>query len=59
MRFSFDKVKDLLACPRCHSGLVQDGATLVDLNPDCRLQFDIIHGIPRLLVDDARELDQQ
>jgi uncharacterized protein YbaR (Trm112 family) len=54
--FNFDKLKNSLVCPKCHAELVQDGKTLVCTNPDDRLKYLILLNIPRLLVDEAREL---
>lgn len=56
MSFDFEKSRSYLVCPKCHSGLVQDGDALVCTNPDVRLRYPILEGIPRLLVDEADEL---
>jgi uncharacterized protein YbaR (Trm112 family) len=56
MEFDFQKVRDILACPKCKSALVLTDKALVCVNPDERLSFPILDGIPRLLVDEAKEL---
>ena len=56
MDFHFEGVKDVLVCPKSNSQLVYDGKTLVCVNPECRLQYQIKEGIPIMLVDDATEL---
>lgn len=58
MSFDFDKVKDILVCPKCHSELIKDGESLICTNPEIRLSYAILQGIPRLLVDEATELSQ-
>jgi uncharacterized protein YbaR (Trm112 family) len=56
MTFDFEKSRSFVVCPKCHSALIQDGDALVCTNPDVRLRYPILDGIPRLLVDEAREL---
>jgi hypothetical protein len=56
MSFNYEAVKDLIRCPRSRSELVLDGASLVCVDPACRLRFAIRDGIPCLLEDEAREL---
>ena len=56
MTFNFEKSKSYLVCPKCHSDLVPDGASLVCTNPDVRLRYPILEDIPRLLVEEAEEL---
>jgi len=52
-RFDFDAVKDLMRCPRSKSELVMDGDSLVSVDPDCRLKYEIRKGIPTMFPDDA------
>ena len=56
MSFNYEAVKDLIRCPKSRSELVLDGASLVCVDPACRLRFAIRDGIPCLLEDEAREL---
>ncbi len=56
MTFNFEKSKSYLVCPQCHSDLVPDGESLVCTNPDGRQRYPILEDIPRLLVDEAKEL---
>ena len=53
MGFDFNEVKDILVCPQSKTALVRDGESLVCLDEDCRLRYDIQEGIPIMLVDDA------
>jgi uncharacterized protein len=59
MSFDFDKVKGILVCPECHSDLIKDGDSLVCTNPEVRLRYAILEGIPRLLVDEAEKMTSQ
>ncbi len=54
--FDYDNLKDILRCPNSLSPLVQDGDSLVCVDPECRLQYSIMDGIPNMLVDDANQL---
>ena len=56
MAFEYEKVKGILVCPRCKGELVHDGDTLVCVNPETRWRYPIVDDIPRLLVDEAKEL---
>lgn len=56
MSFNYEAVKDLIRCPRSRSELVLDGASLVCVDPACRLRFAIRDDIPCLLEEEAREL---
>ncbi len=49
-------VLDVLACPRCHAPLAVDHERdeLVCTSDDCGLAFPVRHGIPVLLIDEAR-----
>lgn len=56
MAFEYEKVKGILVCPRCKGELVHDGDSLVCVNPETRWSYPIVDDIPRLLVDEAKEL---
>lgn len=56
MAFDFEKIKSILACPKCRGDLVFDGQSLICANPDERLSYPILNDIPRLLADEADEL---
>jgi uncharacterized protein YbaR (Trm112 family) len=56
MAFNFQELENLLVCPGSRSKLVQDGDSLVCLNPDCRLKYAIRDDIPIMLVDEATKL---
>lgn len=56
MAFHFENLKDILVCPQSKARLVQEGETLVSVDPETRLQYDIKDDIPILLVEEAREL---
>lgn len=59
MDFDFDAIKDILVCPQSKTALVRDGDTLVCLDENCRLSYEIQEGIPIVLVDDATELARE
>jgi len=53
---STPRIDEFWRCPRSRSGLVVDGNSIVCVDPDCRLRFEIQDGIPVMLPDDAVEL---
>lgn len=55
-KFDYEAVKDILRCPNSLSPVVQEGDSLVCIDPECRLQYAIMDGIPNMLVEDATEL---
>ena len=57
--FNFDAVKDLLRCPQSKSPLVLDGDSLVSVDPECRLRYEIRDGIPSMVPDDAVVLSRE
>jgi uncharacterized protein YbaR (Trm112 family) len=59
MTFDFEKSRSYLVCPKCHSDLVLDGDALVCTDPEVRLRYPILEGIPRLLIDEAEELSPE
>ena len=59
MVFSLNAHQTMLRCPKCRSALVQDGDSLVCTNPDVRLRYPVLEGIPRLIVDEATELTSE
>jgi uncharacterized protein YbaR (Trm112 family) len=51
--FDFDALKDFMRCPRSKSELVLDGNSLVSVDRECRLKYQIRDGIPSMFPDDA------
>jgi len=56
MAFDFEKIKSILACPKCRQELVFDSDSLICTNPSERLKYPILNDIPRLLADEADAL---
>ncbi len=56
--FNFDAVADILACPECHGPLISVDDGLICGQGEHRLRFPVVDGIPRLLVDEAKELTE-
>ena len=56
MSFDPGRLGDMLVCPACHNQMVMHDDALVDVSPECRRSFQIVDGIPRLLVSDSEEL---
>ena len=56
MPFDFKTLEEVLLCPQSKSKLVFDGESLVCVDPECRLRFQIRDGIPIMLIDEATEL---
>lgn len=56
MSFNPKLLDGILVCTKCRSPLVQDGETLVSVNPECRLKFEIRDGIPNMLLEEAQAL---
>lgn len=56
MTFRFENSRGYLVCPKTHAELVHDGDCLVSTCPAARLSYPVVDDIPRLLVDEAREL---
>ena len=56
MPFNFETLEEVLLCPQSKSKLVLDGESLVCVDPECRLQFQIRDEIPIMLIDEATEL---
>lgn len=59
MDFDMSAVGDILVCPACHCEMVLEGDGLVDVSPDCRCSYQILNGIPRLLISESTELDRE
>ncbi|MEX2287903.1 MAG: hypothetical protein WD648_12490 [Planctomycetaceae bacterium] len=59
MPFDFNALKDILRCPKSKSELVLDGNSLVSVDPDCRLRYEIRDGIPSMFPEDAATLSVQ
>lgn len=51
------KMLEALICPETHGPLSYDGEKQELISKKARLAFPIRHGIPILLVDEARSLD--
>jgi len=56
MPFDFTQLATILVCPESKSLLVIDEQSLICLDPDCRLNYEIRDGIPIMLVEEARQL---
>jgi uncharacterized protein YbaR (Trm112 family) len=56
MTFQFEHSRSYLVCPKSRSELVQDAGALISTSPATRLSYPIVDDIPRLLIDEAREL---
>ena len=56
MAFEYEKLKDILVCPKSRADLVLDDSSLVSTCARVRLKYTILEGIPRLLVDEAEQL---
>ncbi|MFO0976584.1 MAG: hypothetical protein U0996_09315 [Planctomycetaceae bacterium] len=59
MSFLLNAHQTMLRCPKCRASLIQDGESLVCTNPDVRMRYPILEGIPRLIVDEATELSPE
>jgi uncharacterized protein YbaR (Trm112 family) len=59
MAFKFKELESVLVCPGSRTPLLQDGDSLVCLNPDCRLKYAIRDDIPIMLVDEAAKLSPE
>ena len=46
----------ILVCPKTKLPLVRDGESLVSVDPECRLRYEIKEGIPNMLIDEATRL---
>ena len=59
MAFDLEGIKDILVCPKSKSKLVMQDASLICVDPDCRLRYDIRDGIPIMLIEEATELSSE
>ncbi len=50
---------NILACPKCKSGLEQISQSLKCLNANCRLEYRVNKGIPIMLISEAVNLHHQ
>ena len=57
MSFDYEKVKNILVCPRCHAALVHEAESLVCVNPEACCCYPIVDDIPRLLADEATAVE--
>lgn len=53
MAFDLDALRDILVCPQSKAALVREGESLVSVDPESRLKYEIREGIPIMLVDEA------
>ncbi|QDT65541.1 Trm112 family protein [Calycomorphotria hydatis] len=62
MPFDHEAVKDILRCPVTQAELIfvedDQGQSLVSLDPDSRLRFPIIDGVPVLLAAEATTMNE-
>ena len=49
----------LLVCPVSRCSLVQEGDYLISTDSKTRRRYQIVDGIPDMLVEDSEELDQR
>ncbi len=56
MTFDISQLKKILVCPACHGDMIEHKDALVDVSPECRRSYPVLHSIPRLLVSDSAEL---
>jgi uncharacterized protein len=54
---TLDKIK--LVCPKTKAALLLDGASLVSVDPDTRLRYEVKDDIPVMLIDEAVELSSE
>ncbi len=59
MPFDYAKVKNILVCPKTKAELVLDEKALISTDPNARLSYPIVDDIPRLLLDEASELNNE
>jgi uncharacterized protein len=59
MAFRFESLENLIVCPGSRSKLVQDGDSLVCVDSECRLKYEIRDDIPIMLVDEAVKLSPE
>lgn len=57
--FNFDALEEMLLCPQSKSKLILDENRLISVDPDCRLAYNILDGIPVMLVDEAVQLSEE
>ena len=59
MAFDAKALEDMWLCPNSRSKLVVDGDSVICVDPECRLRFDIRNDIPIMLIDEATELKME
>lgn len=59
MAFQFEALRDILVCPKSHAPLVFHDSALVSTDPQTRLSYSVVDGIPRLLAEEAVELSEE
>jgi hypothetical protein len=56
MPFDLTQLTTILICPKSKSRLVIEEQSLISVDPDCRLKYEIRDGIPIMLVEEATQL---
>jgi hypothetical protein len=46
---------EILACPKCKTGVKLEGERIICTNPQCGLRYPIRNGIPVMLIDEAEK----
>ena len=59
MTFEFEGLKDILVCPQSKSKLVMEDQSLICVDPDCRLCYEIRDDIPIMLIEEATKLSPE
>ena len=44
---------EILACPACKTGVINEGDWIICTNPDCGLKYPVRDDIPVMLIDEA------
>ena len=48
-----EKLLSVLVCPKCHGDLIYDSPAATLSCEACRLRYEVVDDIPRMLVDQA------
>ncbi|WP_166819647.1 hypothetical protein [Thalassoroseus pseudoceratinae] len=54
--FNFAAVQELIQCPASGAALLTTGDALISTDPEQRLRYAIVNGIPNLIVEDAESM---
>ncbi|MDT8419562.1 MAG: Trm112 family protein [Desulfuromonadales bacterium] len=52
-----EKLLEILACPRCKDGVTLQGGEIICMK--CRVAYPVRDGIPVMLIDEARALEDE